>query len=65
MLTEESIVDLIEVLSDGQIQVRRADIILRDGAEISRNFHRHVVRPGDNISGEDPRVQAIAAAAWA
>jgi len=62
-LTEDTIVDSIDVLLDGQIQVRRATRIFRDGKEISKSYHRHVVSPGDDLSLEDPRVAAIGATA--
>ena len=58
-LTEESIVDRIEVMEHGQLQVRTANVVKRDGVEISRTFHRHVVRPGNDLSLEDPRVAEI------
>lgn len=54
-------VDLIEVLENGSIQVRTKTAIKEDGVEISSKFHRHVVAPGADVSGEDPQVQAIAA----
>lgn len=60
-LTEESIVDRIEVMEHGQLQVRTANVVKRDGVEISRTFHRHVVRPGNDLSLEDPRVAEIGA----
>ena len=60
-LTEDTIVDSIDVLHDGQIQVRRADRIFRDGVEISKSYHRHVVSPGDDLSKEDQRVADIGA----
>ena len=63
-LEEKSVVDKIEVLLNGAIQVRRRDQILRDGVEVASTFHRHVVYPGDDVSNEDPRVAAIAAATW-
>ena len=59
-LTERKEMDQITVLVDGQIQVREATVIERDGVEISRAFHRHVVVPGADISGEDARVKKIA-----
>jgi hypothetical protein len=40
--------------------VRTATIIERDGVEISRSVHRHVVAPGADVSGESAEVQAIA-----
>jgi hypothetical protein len=51
-----------EVLPDGQIQVRTDSIIERDGIEISRTYHRHVVAPGDDLTDQDPSVQRIAKA---
>ena len=72
-LTKETVVDKIEVLDMGQVQVRTATRVKEDGAVLSSSFHRHVVNPstksGDtwadtDISGEDARVQAIATATW-
>ena len=54
-------VDLIEVIENGCIQVRTKTAIKEDGIEISSKFHRHVVVPGADVSGEDAKVQAIAA----
>ena len=59
-LTERTEVSRREVLSDGQIQVRTDTVIERDGVEVSRSFHRHVVVPGDDVSGEDASVQTVA-----
>jgi hypothetical protein len=54
-------VDLIEVIENGSIQVRTKTTIKEDGVEISSKFHRHVVVPGADVSGEDAKVQAIVA----
>lgn len=64
-LTKTTINDKIEVINQGDwsvVQVRTATIIAEDGVEISRNFHRHVVAPDADVSGESAEVQAIAAA---
>jgi len=63
-LEEKSVVDKIEILLLGQIQVRRRDQILKDGVEIAATYHRHVLSPGDDLTNEDPRVIAIAEATW-
>ncbi len=63
-LIEKTLVDKVELVENNSIQVRTANIIERDGTEISRTFHRHVVAPGDDVSNEDPKVQAIANAIW-
>jgi hypothetical protein len=62
MLEKVISVDLIEVLENGSIQVRTKTAIMEHGKQISGTFHRHVVAPGDDYSGEDARVQAICAA---
>ncbi len=61
-LEKVEIVDRIEVLENGSVQVRTKTAIMEDGKQISGNFHRHVVAPGDDYSAEDARVQAICAA---
>jgi hypothetical protein len=72
-ITKETVVDKIEVLEMGQVQVRTATVIKEDDAELSRSFHRHVLQPriksddtweDTDISGEDAKVQAIANATW-
>ena len=60
MLEKVISVDLIEVVENGCIQVRTKTAIKEDGIEISSKFHRHVVAPGADVSGEDAKVQAIA-----
>ena len=63
-LTEKTIIDKIELVENNSIQVRTANIIEKDGTEIARTFHRHVKHPGEDVSAEDPIVQAIANAIW-
>ena len=63
-LVETTKVDQIELIENNTIQVRTATIIEKDGVELSRSFHRHVVAPGDDITNEDPKVQTIANAVW-
>ena len=72
-LSKVTVVDKIEVIEKGQLQIRTATRVLEDGVELSSSFHRHVLEPstkdgdtwGDtDISGEDARVQAIATATW-
>jgi hypothetical protein len=63
-LIEKQIVDRVELVQSNHIQVRTANIIEKDGTEIARTFHRHVLSPGDSIVNEDPKVQAIANAVW-
>ena len=61
-LEKQTVVDKIEVVENGTVQVRTATRIMEDGVQLSQSYHRHVVAPGDDYSGEDARVQAICAA---
>ena len=79
-LSKVTIVDKIEVLEKGQVQVRTATRVLEDGVELSSSFHRHLIQPqvrsgyvkdvsagtwaATDITGEDARVQAICTASW-
>jgi hypothetical protein len=45
MLEKIEIVDRIEVVENGCVQVRTKTVIMEDGKQISGNFHRHVVAP--------------------
>jgi hypothetical protein len=56
------VVDRIEVIENGSVQVRIKTAIMEDGQQISGTYHRHVVVPGGDYSAEDARVQAICAA---
>ena len=53
-----------EILPNQVIQIRTTTVVEEDGAELARNHHRHVVVPGDDVSGEVQEVQDIAAALW-
>ncbi len=63
-LTKETVVDKIEVMESGAIQVRSAIRVLEDGEVLSQSYHRHVLQPGDDLTDQDPKVVAIANAVW-
>ena len=63
-LTENTSIDQIEIVGNWNIQVRQATVIERDGAFVSRTFHRWVLTPDMDISDQPVNVQAIANAAW-
>ena len=60
MLEKVEIVDRIEVVENGSVQVRTKTLVMEDGKQISESFHRHVVVPGADFTAEDAKVQAIA-----
>ena len=64
-LATSTVIDKVETLQDGTLQVRQAEIITKDGVEIARNFTRWVRHPGDTGAHTDPSpVPAIATAVW-
>ena len=63
-LSEQTLIDQIEVISNGTIQVREANIVLREGTEIARTFHRYCLDPNSDLTGQPEKVVDIALAAW-
>ena len=63
-LTETTLIDQIEIVKNNIIQVRTATTVERDGTQIANTYHRHSLSPGEDITNEDPKVQAIANAIW-
>lgn len=53
------VVDLVEVVENGSVQVRTKTVFVENGVEMSGALHRHVVVPGADYSKEDDRVKAI------
>lgn len=53
-----------EILPSQVIQIRTTTVLEEDGVELARNHHRHVVVPGQDLTGEPNEVQLIAAALW-
>ena len=65
MAYEEKIEYKLEIIPPWSIiQCRRADIVLKDGVEIARGYHRSVYSPGDDVSEAPQEVQDVAAALW-
>jgi len=63
-LTESTIIDQIEIVKDWNIQVRQATVIEKDGVQVARTFHRWVLTPDMDISGQEQKVQDICNVAW-
>ena len=65
MLRKETVIDRLEILETGHIQVRRARYFLEDDVRVSGpQYIRYTYAPGDDVSAEDPKVRAVAAAVW-
>tara|TARA_Y100000310_G_scaffold273266_1_gene288649 strand:+ start:974 stop:1240 length:267 start_codon:yes stop_codon:yes gene_type:complete len=64
-LTKAVKYDKIEIVGDYKaVQCRQATIISEDGVELTRSFHRHVLHPDSDISGEPQETQDICNAVW-
>jgi hypothetical protein len=61
-LEKQTVIDLIEVVESGVVQVRTKTKIVEDGNELSASFSRNTITPGEDYSAQDERVQAICAA---
>jgi hypothetical protein len=65
MLEKVTVVDRIEILEDGAIQVRRATYVTEDGVRITEPIYaRAAYAPGESVEEEHARVQAVAASVW-
>ena len=64
-LTKEVVYDKVEIVGEHKaVQCREATIVKEDGVELSRSFHRHVLHPDSDISGEPQEVQDVCNAVW-
>ena len=63
-LASTTVIDKVEVLENGVVQVRQAQVITDSGNEIARNFSRWVLTPGEDVSTQDAKVKAICEAVW-
>ena len=63
-LEKKTVTGQIEVGELGTIGLRTDTVVLDDGVELNRSFHRKVLHPNDDVSGEDAKVQAVASAVW-
>ena len=62
-LTKEVVLDKIEVVENGTVQVRQATRIIEDGQQLSQSYHRWSIAPGQDYSDQDAKVKAVCAAA--
>ena len=63
-LTKEQVIDKVEVVENGTLQVRQVTRIMEDGKQLSSSYHRWAFTPGSDVSDQPANVQAIAAAVW-
>mgnify|MGYP003142549153 CR=1 FL=1 len=64
-ITKETQIGKIEVIGKYKaVHVRTDTVIIEDGEELSRKYHRHVLHPDADISSEDAEVQGVCNAVW-
>ena len=64
-ITKETQIGKIEVVGKYKsVQVRTDIVVMEDGEELSRKYHRHALAPDADISNEHSEVQAVCNAVW-
>jgi len=58
MLTKE-IEEQVTITASGNLEVRESTIILEDGIELSRTYHRRVIMADDKVTKESKKIKAI------
>ena len=63
-LTETKVIDKIEVVENGVVQVREVTRILKDGEQIAHTYHRWALIPGQDLTEQPENVVAICNVVW-
>ena len=64
-LSESIEYDKVEVVGQYKaVQVRKANVIKKDGKELTRSYERYVLHPNTDISAEPTEVQSICNVVW-
>jgi hypothetical protein len=64
-LTKETQIGKIEVVGKYKsVHVRTDIVVMEDGEELSKKYHRHALMPNADISSEHTEVQAVCNAVW-
>ena len=65
MYTEQTVIAQICVDAVSNVSVRTDTLVFKDGVLLTISAHRDMFNPGADLTGQDQKVQAVAAAAWA
>ena len=64
-ITKETQIGKIEVVGKYKsVQIRTDIVVMEDGEELSRKYHRHALMPDAVITNEHSQVQAVCNAVW-
>ena len=61
MLEKQTIISRIEISNDQTVAVRYVVTVTEDGKPLAEEVKGNYIRPGDDYSAEDAKVQAICA----
>ena len=64
MLEKLVVIDSINIIEDGQMQIRQATKIMEDGKEISKTYHRWCLAPGQDVTDQIDKVKDITNTVW-
>jgi hypothetical protein len=64
MITEIKVIDEITVTENGIILYREATRILKEGKQITQNYHRFSLAPASDLTDVPANVAAIANVVW-
>ena len=64
-LEKQTVTDKVEIVGQfNALQIRQANQILEDGVVISQSYHRYVLQPDADLTGQDDKIVAVANAVW-
>jgi hypothetical protein len=64
-ITKKTQIGKIEVVGKYKsVQVRTDIVVMEDGEELSRKYHRHALAPDADITDEHDEVKAVCNAVW-
>ena len=63
--SKETIVDQITITENGLVMYREVTRVFEDGEELTKQYHRSSLTPGQDLTGVPNNVVAICNAAWA
>lgn len=63
-LSKQTSVDQITVSENGVVSYRTVTSVFEDGGFLNKSYHRTTLAPGQDLTGEPAKVQAVCSAIW-
>lgn len=64
MIEKTKTIDLITVTESNFVHVREVTRFIEDGVVMSETYHRWLLKPGDDVSGQDEKIRSVCMALW-